>query len=132
MKFLLDANALIGLCFPDHIHHISVRHWLAANPDFSVCPITEGALVRFIFRSYPNQPKLAEETIRALSQVRGYEFWPDDISYRSTNLMRISGHKQVADAYLVSLADSHGGRLATFDTSLATVHSEARVIPYTV
>jgi len=130
MNFLLDANALIGLCFSEHIHHRSIRVWLTKNPGFAVSPVTEGALVRFIVRSYPDGPRLSRETLQVVSQLKGYEFWPDDISYVTTNLERVAGHKQVTDAYLVALAIAHGGRLATFDRALTAIHTDTDLIPF--
>ncbi len=130
MTFLLDASVLISRCFPEHVHHRSACDWLAANPTFSVCPLTEGALVRFIVRSYPEGPTLAAATLEILSRLQGYEFWPDGISYRAANLERVLGHQQVTDAYLVALAASKGGRLATFDDALAAVHPEAQLVPW--
>ena len=130
MRHLLDSNALIALCVPDHIHHPSIRSWLTSFPDFAVCPITEGALARFIMRTYKDQPDLVTETIQALSRVQGCHFWPDDVSYQKVDFARISGHNQVTDAYLVSLASSHGGTVATFDGAMAIIHREAKLIPY--
>ncbi len=128
MTYLLDANALIALSFPDHVHHRPIRAWLAAHPNFAVCPITEGALVRFIVRSNPNGSGVALATLEILARQGGYEFWPDDISYRSANLARVAGHQQVTDAYLVASATASGGKLATFDAALAAIHPEATFI----
>lgn len=130
MTYLLDANALIALSFPDHVHHRPIRMWIAGHPKFAVCPITEGALVRFIVRTFPNGAGLASATLEILSRHGGYEFWPDDISYASANLARVAGHKQVTDSYLVALATARGGQLATFDSALAAIHSEALQIPF--
>jgi len=118
------------MCFPDHLHHASVRKWLASSPEFAVCPVTEGALVRLIMRTYPNGAKLSEAVLQGLTKSKGYEFWPDSISYVSTKLGRVTGHKQVTDAYLVALADVHSSRLATFDGALAAVHPESILIPF--
>ena len=128
MTFLLDANALIAMCFPEHIHNSAARSFLDGNSSFAVCPITEGALVRFILRSYPRGAAIAKSALEILSQFEGYEFWPDDISYSTTNWTLILGHKQVTDAYLVALAQAHGGRLATFDRSLAMTHDNVALI----
>jgi len=130
MTFLLDANVLIPFCFTDHIHHRSANAWIASHPQFAVCPITEGALVRFILRSWPSQKGYSERTLRALSQSPGYEFWADDISYMRADLARIAGHKQATDAYLVALAASRGSMLATLDGALSALHAQAQLVPY--
>jgi uncharacterized protein len=49
---LFDANALIALVVSDHVHHAAAAEWLSASEtDFATCPITEGALVRFLLRA---------------------------------------------------------------------------------
>jgi len=46
-------------------------------------------------------------------------FWPDALSYVDADLARVIGHKQVTDAYLVSLARSRDStKLATLDIGL--------------
>ncbi|UUT34755.1 hypothetical protein [Microbacterium elymi] len=35
------------------------------------------------------------------------EFWPDAVSYADGNLSEVRGHRQVTDAYLLSLARRH-------------------------
>jgi uncharacterized protein len=60
----------------------------------------------------------------ALANLRrhpGHEFWPDDLSFFDTaavDTARIFSPRQVTDIYLLALAKTHGGRLATFDRRL--------------
>ena len=129
MRYLLDANALISACAPEHVFYGPMQSWIKQNPEFAVCPITEGALVRFFIRSSKEGKELSTSVLKSLPLYAGYEFWPDEISYAAVDLQRVSGHKQVTDAYLVSLASARGSRLATFDTSLCAVHPEATLIP---
>jgi len=102
--------------------------WIEQNAGFAVCPITEGALVRYIMRTSDDGAKVARQTMNTVSQISGYNFWPDEISYGTLDLRHISGHKQVTDAYLVALANSRQSRLATFDSALATVHKGTQYI----
>jgi hypothetical protein len=51
-----------------------------------------------------------------------HEFWPDDVSLleaRVVDATRIHGPRQITDVYLLALAVRHGGRLVTFDGSIA-------------
>lgn len=48
--FLLDANVLIALTAREHVHHERVTRWAADVQRFALCPIVEGALVRFAVR----------------------------------------------------------------------------------
>lgn len=116
--YLLDPNVLIALSVVEHEHHSRASKWLVKVEAFAVCPVVEGALVRFTLR-------LGESTVTARALLGGIRthprchFWPDDISYRDVELAGLHGHPQVTDAYLAGLAAAHGGRLATFDQGLA-------------
>ena len=51
MTYLLDANVLIALTVAEHEHHDRASTWAATINGFAVCPIVEGALVRFLVRT---------------------------------------------------------------------------------
>ncbi len=129
MIFLADANVLIARALTSHTHHAAAKAWLASEEQFAVCPITEGALVRFLKWQFPNDSRVARELLALLATLPGYEIWPDDLSYEAVELESLRGHKQVTDAYLVALARSKGGKLATFDEALAALYPEVELIP---
>ncbi len=57
-----------------------------------------------------------------LRALPGHVFWPDDISLvdpAKVDPAQILTSAQVTDSYLLALAVSHGGRLATFDRRLS-------------
>ena len=57
-------------------------------------------------------------TLRGLP---GHVFWPDDISLLDTQRIdatRLLSSAQVTDSYLLALACTHGGQLASFDRRL--------------
>jgi predicted nucleic acid-binding protein len=81
-------------------------------------PIVEGALVRFLFR-LGESPATAVEVVRRIGDLRSCTFWADSISYADIELGHALGHRQVTDAYLVSLARAHDAVLATLDEALA-------------
>lgn len=121
MTYLLDANVLIALCVPAHELHDVAAGWLGTETDFALCPITEGALVRYLVR-IGERAAVAQavlDRVRALPRAR---FWPDDVSYADADLGGVVGHRQVTDAYLVALARAHGGKVATFGRGLASTH----------
>ncbi|MFN8129226.1 MAG: TA system VapC family ribonuclease toxin [Candidatus Nanopelagicales bacterium] len=118
--YLLDANALIALTLADHEHHPRVKQWAADVDRIAVCPIVEGALVRFLIRLGQSQAT-AKELLAALRSGGRCEFWPDSVSYCDTDLSHVVGHRQVTDAYLTALAEANGGLLATLDQALARV-----------
>lgn len=126
-RVLLDANVLIALTVAEHEHHRRAADWLLTTDCFAVCPVVEGALVRFLVR-------IGESTQTAMDILRGVnahprsEFWPDDLSYRDVDLTVVRGHRQVTDAYLVGLARRHGSVLATFDDGLAAAHPASTLV----
>jgi predicted nucleic acid-binding protein len=128
MTILLDSDALIALAFKDHVHYKAVYSWFRSIRHFAVCPITQGALARYIYRVSGKDSEGVRAAMEWLAESDGFEFWPDDISYQVADLSRVTGYKQVTDAYLVGLAAAHQGRLATLDKSLANVNPEALLI----
>ena len=118
--YLLDANALIALVLADHEHHHRAAAWAANVDRIALCPIVEGALVRFLVRAGESQATAAM-TLSSMHASPRCEFWADSISYTAANLDNVVGHRQVTDAYLASLAASRGCRLATFDHALVNV-----------
>jgi len=49
-----------------------------------------------------------------------HEFWPDDLTMTQAipSELPIVGHRQITDAYLLAMAGSHGGVVATLDRGL--------------
>ena len=115
--YLLDANALIALAVSDHEHHDRAARWAAGVDEIALCPIVEGAFVRFLVRAGEGHAT-AVATLSALHRSPRCAFWPDSMSYTAADLGHVIGHRQVTDAYLAALAASRGARLATFDQAL--------------
>jgi hypothetical protein len=74
--------------------------------------------------NYPNAPSL-QNVVARLAEATAetvHEFWPDDVSLLESRIAdptRIHGPRQITDLYLLALAVRHGGRLVTFDGSIA-------------
>ena len=126
MRWLLDSNVVIALTDEAHEHHKVVEAWLTSVAQVATCPITEGALVRYMVRKA--LPVTAIKLILSdLAKYPGHEFWPDAIPYAAADLSQVIGHRQVTDAYLVALVRHHGptARLATLDEGLAGLYPDA-------
>lgn len=124
MTILLDANVLIALVVPDHVHHPSAATWFAnLDEDHATCPITQGALLRFGLR-HGSTVGSALGALASVTRHARHEFWPDSLGYAGIPLAGVIGHRQVTDAYLAALARHHQGRLATFDDGLAALHAD--------
>jgi toxin-antitoxin system PIN domain toxin len=120
---LLDVNALIALFDSAHLHHDAAHAWFAtARPrGWRTCPITENGVLRILSHpNYPNGPVLVSDIARRIEEFKTsghHEFWPDDFSLSAW--IDRSEHRlasgTVTDAYLLKLAATRGGTLATFD-----------------
>lgn len=123
MVYLLDANVLIALVVAEHEHHVRVSTWLSRVDRVALCPVVEGALVRFLVRA-GEAVEVAREVLRSLYADPRCEFWPEELSYGEADLSHVRGHRQVTDAYLTALAVTHDGAvLATLDQGLANDRS---------
>lgn len=106
------------------MHHVPARRWFvaAAETGWSTAPLTESGFVRV--SSNPAvlpSPIGIREALRVLAAFRGlpgHRFLADDVSVTDADVPAISGHRQVTDAHLLTLARRHGVRLVTFDAGL--------------
>jgi len=126
--YLLDVNVLIALADPQHINHQVAHAWFDREgvSGFATCPIIENGLLRIIGSSrydHPiRSPGEAVPFLRSMTALPGHQFWADDLSLARSSIVtidRIRTPGQVTDAYLLALAVSKGGRLATLDRRLS-------------
>lgn len=126
---ILDANVLIPLTIAEHEHHDRASRWFATVDRFALCPIIEGALLRFLLR-IGESAATAVDVVRGVREHPSCESWPDAVSYLVCDLTQVRGHRQVTDSYLAGLAAHHeDGWLATMDASLASSHERAILVP---
>jgi toxin-antitoxin system PIN domain toxin len=126
--FLLDANVLIALTVAEHEHHERTSAWASTIDRFAICPVVEGALVRFLVR-VGESARVAQDVLRAVQALPRCEFWPDSVSYVGVDLANLRGHRQVSHAYLVSLAAVRGDSLvATLDEGLVQLQPDRTML----
>jgi toxin-antitoxin system PIN domain toxin len=122
--YLLDVNVVIALLDPMHVHHAAAHSWFSVEGKrgWATCPIVQnGALRIFGGPGYTNSagsPAAAVPILQSLLQSPNHHFWPDDLGLLDSKWCDSSAlltPKQVTDTYLLALAASHGGKLATFD-----------------
>lgn len=127
---LLDVNLLIALAWPSHVHHELAQRWFAAHSraGWATCPLTQLGLVRI--SSNPAiiadavMPGEALALLERIVKLPGHQFWPDELSLyelATREGFALGGHRQLTDAYLLALAVSRGGKLATLDRGLRTL-----------
>jgi hypothetical protein len=124
MIYLLDGTLLTALAIDSHVHHARAMAWFyAESRRFATCAVTEGTLLRVHMMSAPDASAAAAwATLSRLRQMQGHEFCDSGFSYSEVENAELTGHRQVTDAWLAELARRQGGRLATLDGALATLH----------
>ena len=124
---LLDVNLLVALFYDQHAHHDLAHDWFEDHKQFgwATCATTENGVVRILSnREYipePWRPAVAIEQLRAFRESGSHRFLTESVSLTDDALFNrsvIQGHKQITDIYLLGLAKSAGGSLATFDQSI--------------
>ena len=123
---LLDANILIALFEPDHVHHERAHGWFADNRSrgWATCPLTETALLRVLshprYGSTVERPGALALRLRAFCAGEGHQFWGSSVSLCDPAVFDLSfaTHRLLTDVYLLGLAHAHGGALATFDRTV--------------
>jgi toxin-antitoxin system PIN domain toxin len=121
---LLDVNALVALAWDAHVHHARMRSWFADRgaEGWATCPLTESGFVRVSSNPRVLPSAIGVESARgvlsALRAAHGHRFLADDVSLSDPDVPRMTGHRQVADAHLLTLARRRGVRLLTFDAGL--------------
>ena len=130
MKFLLDLNLLLALAWPSHVHHHHAHAWFKgeAHKGWATCPLTQLGFVRLssnpAFTLDAVSPGAALSLLQDITAMDGHEFWPDDVDCMSAVFsggVQLTGHRQVTDAYLLSLARARSGCLATLDRRMGQV-----------
>lgn len=125
--YLLDVNLLIALVRQDHVAHRSAKQWFegVGSHNWATCAMTEASFVRIVTnpRFLADPPDMAEAVrmVEVLTRLPGHHFWTSDIALAKAVeplMERFFGHQQVTDAYLLGLAISKKGKLATFDKGL--------------
>jgi toxin-antitoxin system PIN domain toxin len=121
---LLDVNALVALAWDSHVHHAVIRAWFAdhAAQGWATCPLTESGFVRVSSNRralpHPIPVEEARGVVAAMRAVADHRFLVDDVSITDGDVPHLSGHRQVTDGHLLTLARRHHARVVTFDAGL--------------
>jgi len=124
---LLDVNALVALAWDSHVHHVAIRQWFAGNSaaGWATCPVTESGFVRV--SSNPSVlpsaigVEAAREVLAGLRAAGAHRFVVDEVSMTDVDVPSLTGHRQVTDAHLLTLARRAGMRVVTFDAGLSSL-----------
>lgn len=128
MTFLLDVNVLIALVDEDHVDYPRAVDWFGKEGRISwaSCPITQNGAVRIL--GHPSYPgghgdcTWVARTLSSLCDLPGHSFWPDELDLLNSPHIFINSlpaSKHLTDTYLLALAASRGGKLATLDRKIS-------------
>jgi predicted nucleic acid-binding protein len=124
--WLFDANCIIALLDPIHLHHEPIHDWFSRRSPraFGMCPLTENGAARVLSQSvYRSGRREPAQSIAALQEFKSnnaesYRFVPNSISLTDSSIFLSEnpvGSKLVTDLYLAGLAFVNGWKLVTFD-----------------
>jgi hypothetical protein len=128
--YLLDTNLLIALLWPSHARHELALKWFTRHraKGWATCPLTQAGFIRIVsnpaFSRDAVQPREAIQVLSANTAASDHTFWPDDLPVAEAVAfagVRLIGHQQMTDAYLLGLAIRRGGVLATLDQRIAAL-----------
>jgi toxin-antitoxin system PIN domain toxin len=135
--YLLDANVLIALAWPNHTEHGRVQEWFAREraKGWATCLVTQLAFIRVsCAATVPHHvsPSVAQRYLGEITSLPDHSFWAEPGNgYAHAAFARTmlnTSHVSVTDAYLATLALIHGGTLATLDTQLAKAFDGVMVV----
>jgi toxin-antitoxin system PIN domain toxin len=127
MSHLLDANALIALCWPTHEHHVRMLAWFRqhARKGWTTTALTQAAFVRIVSEQVfagrsvsigEVAELLLRNTAHAAHRFVALDFAFDQVLVTCTG--GILGHRQITDVWLLTAAVRNRMRLVTFDTGI--------------
>lgn len=125
--YLLDANVLLALFWPQHRHHAIAHNWFAehVSGDWATCAITQSAFLRIslnrqVLQLNARYPEIMRQLERGTNR-KGHVFWQEAPSLPTLPLMQnvaVQGYRQITDLYLLALTQHHKGRFVTFDAGV--------------
>jgi toxin-antitoxin system PIN domain toxin len=135
--YLLDADVLIALAWPNHTEHERVQEWFAREraKGWATCLVTQLAFIRVSCNAavpHPVLPSVAQLYLGEITSLPDHSFWAEPaqgyahaaFARTISNTSRVS----VTEAYLATLALIHGGKLASLDKQLAHAFESVVVI----
>lgn len=126
MISLLDANVLIALFDPDHLHHTRAHAWLAQerSSGWATCALTQNACIRILSQpSYSGSLPIVDvaKRLRNATQAGDHHFWHDTIQSCDASVFdhsKMLTSKHLTDLYLLALCVANNGQLVTFDQGI--------------
>lgn len=126
---LLDLSVVLALAEPGTERNKKAREWLdrVGSHSCGICSLTERDFVRVFsntaVRPQPDGMLFATAILQIWKGHSVFPCWPMPAELSWADLtapfaIRIYGHRQITDAYLLGLAIKENGVLVTFDRGL--------------
>jgi uncharacterized protein len=142
MIYLLDINVLLGLAYPEHVHHKRASQWLenlrnreCRSCSLATCAITELGFLRIASGGSKMALSLkhAKEELYRFKQLYRPVLLGDELP-GDVLPEWVSKSKHTTDGHLVELARRHYAVFATLDTGIpgALLVSDAGAKPWRV
>jgi len=130
VTWLLDGNVLIAMAIDDHPLRSRCLSWFdAVVESFATCPVTEGILLRMhTMHAADKSIEAAWRTLETYHAHPKHTFWPENFSYTKISPTRLTGRRQITDAWLAELAKRKGGKLATLDEPLSALWPDSTLL----
>ena len=138
MSYLLDVNVLIVLAWSEHQHHASAVRWFEqhASSGWATCALTESSFVRIVSQPSfslsagydPVTVDQAGQMLFANIRHKNHQFLNLNFSFDkvlSACTGGLQGHRQITDAYLLTLAIQNKRQLVTFDAGIGSLLATA-------
>lgn len=133
--YLLDVNVLVALAWSNYVHHPFVSRWFAnrVTTGWATCPITQAGFIRMSMNPLVLGSTItSDQAMNVLQQLisdQSHQFLPDDISiHESFKGLKVTGYRQVTDAYLIGLARSRRGMFATLDRGATALDANIELV----
>jgi toxin-antitoxin system PIN domain toxin len=126
-----DVNVWLALLLDDHVHRAAARRWWEADHSelIAFTRFTQFAVLRLLSTAAAMNGKpltlraawaaydelFADERVALVAEPPGAE-----ATFRRYTAKPVCSPKLWADAWLVAVAEQHGGQLITFDRALAS------------
>ena len=127
---LPDVTVLIAWAWPNHQFHGAADRWFeSVQGPWATCVLTELGFIRLstnpIVVGTPKRPGEVLEKLSLFTQDQRHVYLSDLPEPRSWPVRKafskLSGTKQVTDAYLLCVGKHHGAKFVTFDGRMRTL-----------
>jgi uncharacterized protein len=135
MTYLLDVNALVALALRNHQHHGVMHAFMTAQQrrGWATCAFTQAGFVRVTSQNHTPaataksgmngtfNPRLAASALAQNTANPHHTYLPVDFDYSAVLTAcsgGIVGHRQITDAWLLTLAIRNRLQLVSFDSGL--------------